>query len=198
MSMRTLAMRQRLKIILLLSAGGVATATTAYRMVKNIQFLGSTDLTKDFTILSIFTLLELSIGLACACLPSVNVLVRTLQNRSSGAHRNPNVPRTSSPSRRLNNRHCETSANLTTLRWLSKVSKSTMTSIQPSPYGETRDHSSRGSTMVHTDVNEGLPRRGSGYEADLAISCGSPIEKCLSGTEGSTIDPKHDEEARGY
>lgn len=55
MSMRALGLWQKCKIIVLLSAGGVATATTVFRTVKIVQFIGSQDPTADFTILSIFT-----------------------------------------------------------------------------------------------------------------------------------------------
>lgn len=55
MSMRALRFWHKCKIILLLSAGGVATATTVYRTVKVVQFIGTTDPSADFTILSIFT-----------------------------------------------------------------------------------------------------------------------------------------------
>lgn len=55
MSMSALPTRRKMKIIGLLSAGGLATATTVYRAVKIVQFLGSTDPTADFTVLSIFT-----------------------------------------------------------------------------------------------------------------------------------------------
>lgn len=55
LSMRALSLWQKCKIIVLLSAGGVATGTTVFRTVKIVEFIGSTDPTADFTILSIFT-----------------------------------------------------------------------------------------------------------------------------------------------
>lgn len=55
MSMRALRPWQKCKIILLLSAGGAATATTVFRTVKIVKFIGSTNPTADFAILSIFT-----------------------------------------------------------------------------------------------------------------------------------------------
>ncbi|KAL2276820.1 hypothetical protein FJTKL_00391 [Diaporthe vaccinii] len=56
-----------------------STATTVYRMVKVIQFLGSTDPIADFTVLSIFTLLEFTIGIvsqsACQCAADLRDLI---------------------------------------------------------------------------------------------------------------------------
>lgn len=54
-SMRMMPLWHKIKIIGMLSAGGAATATTAYRVVKIVQYMDSTDPTADFTVLSIFT-----------------------------------------------------------------------------------------------------------------------------------------------
>lgn len=47
--------KKKIKIILLLSAGGVATAVTVYRLYLVIQFRNSTDVTADFVPLSLTT-----------------------------------------------------------------------------------------------------------------------------------------------
>ncbi|PSR78411.1 hypothetical protein BD289DRAFT_456281 [Coniella lustricola] len=101
-SMRTLSLWQKIKIVFLLSTGGVAVGTTVYRLYYSLYFVSSTNPTKDFTIQSILTLLELAIGLICACLPSVNVLVKSLIARIGARRRHSaifNVPRTASSGR---------------------------------------------------------------------------------------------------
>lgn len=96
MSMRALGFWQKCKIIVLLSAGGVATGITVFRTYRIVQFMSSTDPTADFTILSMFTILEVTIGIICACLPSFNVLLRSLTKNEGSS---PNVPRTASSTR---------------------------------------------------------------------------------------------------
>lgn len=55
LSLRMMPLWRKIRIIGMLSAGGAATATTAYRVVKIVQYMDSTDTTADFTALSIFT-----------------------------------------------------------------------------------------------------------------------------------------------
>lgn len=47
--------RKKMKIVLLLSAGGAATALTIYRTIKAVRFLDSDDITVDFVIIGILT-----------------------------------------------------------------------------------------------------------------------------------------------
>jgi hypothetical protein len=47
--------KKKAKIIILLGAGGVATATTIYRLVKLISYLSSKDVAADFALLDILT-----------------------------------------------------------------------------------------------------------------------------------------------
>ncbi|KPM41738.1 hypothetical protein AK830_g4853 [Neonectria ditissima] len=48
-------LRKKIKILVLLSAGGVATAVTVFRTYKVAQFLDSGDLTADFVVIDILT-----------------------------------------------------------------------------------------------------------------------------------------------
>lgn len=70
----------------LLGAGGVATAVTIYRLVKLIQYVDSKDVASDFVLLDILTLLELTIGLVCSCLPALNILCEYRRLQSSNAN----------------------------------------------------------------------------------------------------------------
>ncbi|KAE9566565.1 hypothetical protein CGMCC3_g17285 [Colletotrichum fructicola] len=72
-------LRKKLKILVLLGAGGVATAVTIYRLYLVILFLSSTDVTSDFVVLDLVTCLELVIGIVCACLPSTNILYERIR-----------------------------------------------------------------------------------------------------------------------
>uniref|UniRef100_A0A0D2XYG7 Uncharacterized protein n=1 Tax=Fusarium oxysporum (strain Fo5176) TaxID=660025 RepID=A0A0D2XYG7_FUSOF len=47
---------KRIKIVLLLGAGGIATALTLFRVAKAVDFLNSDDITVDYTPISILTL----------------------------------------------------------------------------------------------------------------------------------------------
>lgn len=48
-------LRKKIKIVLMLSAGGIATAVTIFRLVKIILFLDSKDITADFVVLDLTT-----------------------------------------------------------------------------------------------------------------------------------------------
>ncbi|TEA09178.1 hypothetical protein C8034_v012405 [Colletotrichum sidae] len=76
---------KKLKIMVLLGAGGIATAVTIYRLYLVILFLSSTDVTADFVVLDLVTALELVIGVVCACLPSANILYERIR-RSEPPH----------------------------------------------------------------------------------------------------------------
>ncbi|RGP77298.1 hypothetical protein FLONG3_4596 [Fusarium longipes] len=71
----SLSVGKRIKIVLLLGAGGIATALTLFRVAKAVDFLNSDDITVDYTPIAILTNLELTIGFVCACLPSLNLLI---------------------------------------------------------------------------------------------------------------------------
>lgn len=65
---------RKIKIMGLLGAGGVAVAVTIWRLVKIVESQYSNKTTVSWRLLNILTILELSIGLICSCLPSVNIL----------------------------------------------------------------------------------------------------------------------------
>ncbi|KAF5558422.1 integral membrane protein [Fusarium mexicanum] len=83
---------KRIKIVLLLGAGGIATALTLFRVAKAVDFLNSDDITVDYTPIGILTALEITIGFVCACLPSLNLLIEHHVRKRRRA-RNPNWPR---------------------------------------------------------------------------------------------------------
>ncbi|KZL70404.1 integral membrane protein [Colletotrichum tofieldiae] len=89
----TMSPRKKLKIMLMLGAGGGATAATLFRLVTAIRFVDSPDLTVSFVSIDLTACIELTIGLVCACLPSVNVLFKRHQSSRERA-RDFNVPRT--------------------------------------------------------------------------------------------------------
>lgn len=66
--------QRKLKIVFLLGAGGVATATTIYRLYKLVEFQESEDVASDFVLLDLLTIIEVTIGIMCACLPAANIL----------------------------------------------------------------------------------------------------------------------------
>ncbi|KAF4446232.1 hypothetical protein F53441_10117 [Fusarium austroafricanum] len=51
----SMTIAKRIKIVLLLGAGGIATALTAFRVVKTVDFLNSDDITVDYTPIDILT-----------------------------------------------------------------------------------------------------------------------------------------------
>ncbi|KAM0327115.1 hypothetical protein ACHAQA_006245 [Verticillium albo-atrum] len=51
----SLPLKKKIKIILMLGAGGAATAVTVFRLIRVVQFVGSTDVTADFGVLGLTT-----------------------------------------------------------------------------------------------------------------------------------------------
>ncbi|KAI5458802.1 hypothetical protein BGZ63DRAFT_362455 [Mariannaea sp. PMI_226] len=68
-------LRKKIKIVALLSAGGVATGITIYRTYKIALFVHSDNLTVDYVDIDILACIELTIGFVCACLPSLNIII---------------------------------------------------------------------------------------------------------------------------
>ncbi|KAK7227970.1 hypothetical protein V2G26_000140 [Clonostachys chloroleuca] len=68
---------KKIKFVLLLGAGGAATAFTVYRLVL---LNNGRDVAANFAMLDLLTMLELTIGLVCSCLPAVNILIDRIQN----------------------------------------------------------------------------------------------------------------------
>ncbi|KAI6767569.1 hypothetical protein HG530_005578 [Fusarium avenaceum] len=116
----TLSVGKRIKIVLLLGAGGIATALTLFRVAKAVDFLNSDDITVDYTPISILTALEITIGFVCACLPSLNLLIEHHVRRRR-RERNQTWPRDRTQASMLK-RH---------FRW---ISSSTDPSLPPRPH----------------------------------------------------------------
>ncbi|KAH9229204.1 hypothetical protein K456DRAFT_1845470 [Colletotrichum gloeosporioides 23] len=66
---------KRLKVLAMLSAGGLATAASIVRMILVVQLQKSNDEPVDFIRFNLLGTAEVSIGMICACLPAVNILV---------------------------------------------------------------------------------------------------------------------------
>ncbi|TEA16270.1 Satratoxin biosynthesis SC1 cluster protein 4 [Colletotrichum sidae] len=66
---------KRLKVLAMLSAGGVATAASIVRMILVVGLQKSEDEPVDFIRFNLLGTAEVSIGMICACLPAVNILI---------------------------------------------------------------------------------------------------------------------------
>ncbi|KAF9878196.1 integral membrane protein [Colletotrichum karsti] len=66
---------KRLKVMAMLSAGGIATAASIVRMILVVQLQKSEDEPVDFIRFNLLGTAEVSIGMICACLPAVNILI---------------------------------------------------------------------------------------------------------------------------
>ncbi|KAL8339273.1 hypothetical protein RB601_005858 [Gaeumannomyces tritici] len=68
--------KKRLRVLVMLSAGGVATAFSIARLVLVFQLQGSSDDPVDFVRFNLLGTAEISIGVICGCFPAVNILIR--------------------------------------------------------------------------------------------------------------------------
>ncbi|KAH6645092.1 hypothetical protein BKA67DRAFT_527584 [Truncatella angustata] len=91
-SLRT-PIRKKIKIVALLSAGGIATAVTVFRLYLAINFVHSTDVTSDFVAQNITVMIEVTIGLICSCIPAASILIRHCWPTRPSVR--PNCPRSS-------------------------------------------------------------------------------------------------------
>ncbi|KAK7996046.1 hypothetical protein PG991_015513 [Apiospora marii] len=79
-------MVQKLKIWCMLGLGGIATMASIVRMVIVIRLQTSNDQSVDFVRFNLLGTAEVTIGVVCACLPALNILVArrlTLSRESS-------------------------------------------------------------------------------------------------------------------
>ncbi|KAK5679668.1 hypothetical protein LTS12_029338, partial [Elasticomyces elasticus] len=89
---------KKLRIIGILSAGGLATAFSLYRLVLVVQQGKSADQTIVFTCVILSGNAEAGVGIICCCLPTVNLVLSKLRaygssaNRSYGYNNDSNVP----------------------------------------------------------------------------------------------------------
>ncbi|KZL70897.1 integral membrane protein [Colletotrichum tofieldiae] len=79
---------KRLKILVMLSSGGLATAASLVRLVVVIKLEESGDETVGLIRVTLLGTAELGIGLMCACLPAINILFIRGCNSSRDSARN--------------------------------------------------------------------------------------------------------------
>ncbi|KAJ4135187.1 hypothetical protein NW768_004808 [Fusarium equiseti] len=166
----TLSLGKRVKIVLLLGAGGIATALTLYRVAKAVEFLNSDDITVDYTPIAILTNLELTIGFVCACLPSFNLLIEH-HIRKRRRERTPSEARDRSRASMIK-RH---------FRW---ISSSTGPSAQP-----TRPTNRASNGMIDLDrASDGMID----LDVEMAMLTGQPVRlrsERLSSTDSVGLRP---------
>ncbi|KAL6235259.1 hypothetical protein BDW75DRAFT_144777 [Aspergillus navahoensis] len=73
---------KKLRVIGMLSAGGLATAFSIYRLVLVLRDGTSPDITVFFVRVILSGNAEGGVGLICACLPSLNILITKVRNHS--------------------------------------------------------------------------------------------------------------------
>ncbi|EFQ35677.1 uncharacterized protein GLRG_10832 [Colletotrichum graminicola M1.001] len=83
-----MAWHKRLKVIVMLSSGGVATAASLVRLVVVIKLRESSDVTITLMRVTLLGTAEVSIGLICACLPAINILCLRGCNASGDSDQN--------------------------------------------------------------------------------------------------------------
>ncbi|KAK1975379.1 hypothetical protein LZ30DRAFT_808714 [Colletotrichum cereale] len=79
---------RRLKVIIMLSAGGVATAASIARMVIVVRLRETKDETVEFIRFNLLGTAEVSIGMICACFPATNILLSRRFDKSQESSRN--------------------------------------------------------------------------------------------------------------
>lgn len=78
---------KKLRIVGILSAGGLATAFSLYRLVLVVQRGRSVDQTIVFTCVILSGNAEAGVGIICCCLPTVNLVLAKLRQYGSSANR---------------------------------------------------------------------------------------------------------------
>ncbi|KAL2823296.1 hypothetical protein BDW59DRAFT_163458 [Aspergillus cavernicola] len=73
---------KKLRVIGMLSAGGLATAFSIYRLVLVLRDGSSPDITIVFICVILSGNAEGGVGLICACLPSLNIIIAKVRNHS--------------------------------------------------------------------------------------------------------------------
>ncbi|CEL10848.1 hypothetical protein ASPCAL13957 [Aspergillus calidoustus] len=73
---------KKLRVIGMLSAGGLATAFSIYRLILVLRDGSSPDMTIVFTCVIMSGNAEGGVGLICACLPSLNIIITKMRNHS--------------------------------------------------------------------------------------------------------------------
>ncbi|RAK99551.1 uncharacterized protein BO80DRAFT_446522 [Aspergillus ibericus CBS 121593] len=78
---------KKLRVIGMLSAGGLATAFSLYRLVLVLRDGSSNDQTIVFTIVILSGNAEGGVAMICACLPTVNILINKLRKKEYSSQR---------------------------------------------------------------------------------------------------------------
>ncbi|KAL4964939.1 uncharacterized protein BDV14DRAFT_173994 [Aspergillus stella-maris] len=73
---------KKLRVIGMLSAGGLATAFSIYRLILVLRDGSSRDMTIVFVCVILSGNAEGGVGLICACLPSLNIVIAKVRNHS--------------------------------------------------------------------------------------------------------------------
>ncbi|EED23796.1 conserved hypothetical protein [Talaromyces stipitatus ATCC 10500] len=79
-------LEKKLKVVGLLSAGGLATGFSLYRLVMIVQDGQSSDQTMVFTRVVLTGNAEGAVALICACLPALNILVSQIPKSSNASN----------------------------------------------------------------------------------------------------------------
>ncbi|EAW17342.1 uncharacterized protein NFIA_072560 [Aspergillus fischeri NRRL 181] len=80
---------KKLRVIGILSAGGLATAFSIYRLILVLRDGNTTDMTIFFTCIIMSGNAEGGVGLICACLPSINLLINRARKTGYSSTRYP-------------------------------------------------------------------------------------------------------------
>ncbi|PLB44141.1 hypothetical protein P170DRAFT_430056 [Aspergillus steynii IBT 23096] len=78
---------KKLRVVGMLSAGGLATAFSIYRLVLVLKDGNSADQTIMFTCVILSGNAEGGVGLICACLPTFNIVIRKLRSKAYSSNR---------------------------------------------------------------------------------------------------------------
>ncbi|KAF7122203.1 hypothetical protein CNMCM5793_000160 [Aspergillus hiratsukae] len=78
---------KKLRVIGILSAGGLATAFSIYRLILVLRDGKTTDMTIFFTCIIMSGNAEGGVGLICACLPTLNILIKRLRKTGDSSNR---------------------------------------------------------------------------------------------------------------
>ncbi|KAM0270413.1 hypothetical protein ACHAQH_009471 [Verticillium albo-atrum] len=162
-----LPLKKKIKIMLMLGAGGAATAVTVFRLVRVVQFVGSKDVTADFGVLGLTTCVELTVGLICACLPSVNLL---FERHQSARKRSParNVPRTG---------RWGSSKETTSHWWDTVAGKRTVDATAMTAASQAPATTLPQPAMAEVAPERPAPHRQMTFDVELAMFTGQPVDE---------------------
>ncbi|KAL2857733.1 hypothetical protein BJY01DRAFT_201994 [Aspergillus pseudoustus] len=73
-------LEKRLGVCVMFAVGIVVTVISIFRLVETVGFNSTTNPTKDFVPVGIWSLLELDVAIMCACLPAIRALVIHVYN----------------------------------------------------------------------------------------------------------------------